>query len=486
MRISPSSTDALNKGLAWIFLIASLVYFTYLAWATELFFGGADEIVHYWMSRHSWQHPLKFLDLWGKPLYTLLSSPFSQFGFESLRLFNVIVGLLTAFLVYRILKESNVRHAWLGIPLTLASPVYFALMSAALTEALFSLILVFGLLLFLREKHITAAFVLSMLPFSRNEGFVILMAFGLLFIWRREFRSIPFLLSGYLIFSLIGWIVFSDFLWLWHQNPYQGGDIYGRGELLHFVKEVPRTTGLLITLFAALGWMILLLPKPWQDRLGIKTSAVLWGSLMPFALFFGAHSLIWWYGHGLSLGLTRVIGAVTPLLSIPAAWLLSGLTSKIKSEWIQFIVLFLVLTPIIIYPFKLYHPPQRAWADQTYTKEAATWFKESPYSTRILYYYDPRFLFYTDRDPYNVEYTRDQLPNKDSLSMDVPVGSIVAWDAHFGNNEGKTPRKKIMNDRNFRLVKQFMPVDTIWVLNHYPFEILLFERIEGDTTPVRK
>jgi hypothetical protein len=46
-----------------------------------------DGIMHYYISNASWQNPSLFLDHWGKPLFILLSSPFSQFGFAGIVFF---------------------------------------------------------------------------------------------------------------------------------------------------------------------------------------------------------------------------------------------------------------------------------------------------------------------------------------------------------------------------------------------------------------
>jgi hypothetical protein len=464
----------------WFLLPASALWFLYLAFANKGFYGGADEVVHYWMSRYSWQHPLLFLDLWGKPLFTTLSSPFSQMGFEWLRVFNVLAGLTTAYIAFRILKEASVKHAWLGFILTLGAPVYFALLPSALTEVLFSLLLMLGVWGLTRSFSLWPAFLLSFLPFARNEGFVILIALVPWLIYRKKYAAIPLLLSGYLIFSLIGWLVFRDFLWLWHGNPYKGNPMYGSGELLHFVKEIPRSTGLIITTSAFIAWIVSLLPDDKLSRIGLRKGPIVILSLLGFVPYFAAHSYVWWAQAGNSLGLVRVLGAVSPLLSLPAAWLISALLTRLPRLWMQYSVAAVLVYFILIVPFRQQRPPSKANDINKLSLEAAQWLNNSEYSQRMLYFYDPTFLFYAGRDPYDKTKSWERLPNKQELSDGIPDGSIVVWDAHFGNNEGQTPRDKLLNDNGFKLIRSFTPPDTIYVLNGFPYEILILERIPND------
>jgi len=61
-----------------------------------------DSIQHYLISRYSWVHPYLFFDHWGKPIFTILSSPFSQFGFKGIQIFNLLNLVGTQFALYLI------------------------------------------------------------------------------------------------------------------------------------------------------------------------------------------------------------------------------------------------------------------------------------------------------------------------------------------------------------------------------------------------
>src|SRR5580700_943620 len=59
-----------------------------------------DGIRHYIISRYSWNHSYLFLDHWGKPFFTLVSSPFSRFGLLGINAFNLVCFILSSVLCY--------------------------------------------------------------------------------------------------------------------------------------------------------------------------------------------------------------------------------------------------------------------------------------------------------------------------------------------------------------------------------------------------
>ncbi len=50
----------------------------------------ADSINHFLYAHYAPPHPELYLNHWAKPLFTLLASPFAQFGFIGIKLFNIL------------------------------------------------------------------------------------------------------------------------------------------------------------------------------------------------------------------------------------------------------------------------------------------------------------------------------------------------------------------------------------------------------------
>ena len=66
-----------------------------------------DGVQHYQIARFSWRHPELFLDLWGKPLFTLLASPFAQFGHTGVVVFNTVVAVISGLIGVRALRTAG-------------------------------------------------------------------------------------------------------------------------------------------------------------------------------------------------------------------------------------------------------------------------------------------------------------------------------------------------------------------------------------------
>lgn len=481
-RLILSGADA---KLAALFLLILAVFFGYLAIVTREYYGGADEIVHYWMARFSWKHPELFLDLWGKPMYTTLASPVAQLGFEAIRLFNVLLALLTALFSFLILRMIKTRYAFTVIPLLLFAPVYFPVIPAALTEVLFGLVLVLFIYLFLSGKADFATVLVSFLPFARNEGIVLLPVIGLLFLFLRYYRGIALLLVGHVLMSIIGWLVFGDVLWLIHQNPYRGNDLYGSGNLFHFAEATKYTTGLIMAVLAAAGWVLMTIKLCRREcRHERSTIVFLYLGSMLFLVYFLAHSVAWYIGGGLSLGLIRVIAGVVPLAAMAAAWFLSYLAERIPSQWLRALLLALVILPSILYPLYVFRPPRPESDMQKPGRLAAEWILANyPEDTRIVCF-DPRILFLLDRDPWDSESTNAHLHWRDYPSKSLRTGEVMVWDAQFGGAEAGIARELLTSDSSLTEVAAFRPIDTTYVMGSFFYEILVFEKtgVKPDST----
>ena len=95
-----------------VLLLLFATLFVVIAAYSESSEGGADNFVHYRISKYAFKYPHLFLDLWGKPLFNVLSSVFAQFGYIGIEIFNIIIAILTTVLGYRILGKFGKSYNW--------------------------------------------------------------------------------------------------------------------------------------------------------------------------------------------------------------------------------------------------------------------------------------------------------------------------------------------------------------------------------------
>ncbi|MCC6684471.1 MAG: DUF2029 domain-containing protein [Bacteroidia bacterium] len=282
--------------------------------------GFGDSICHYLIARGAWKNPVMFLDLWGKPVYTVLSAPFAHLGFTAAKLFNIIVmAVACAFTYHTALKLQLKYAAWVVLFFFFASETIEVTVSA-FTEPVFALVLIAGLFYLSGKKPVAGTIILSFLPFARQEGLIILCVLAVYLLASRNYKAIPFMLVGHLVLGAAGWPVFHDFLWTIHQNPYSGKvDTSGvRNWDYFFVKMYymfgPVTCYLLLAGLAALVYEFMLLLKTKADKSVFLSKSLLVGG--SFTSVFTAHSIFWVTGMFASIGLTRVIIGVVPAIAL--------------------------------------------------------------------------------------------------------------------------------------------------------------------------
>ncbi len=462
-------------------LVAAYTILVFLSEGTQ---GGADDISHYRRSRYAFQFPEFFIYHWGKPFFTALTSPFAQFGFNGVRIFNVLAGATTAYFTYRTAKLLKFNHPVLLIFLVISSPLYTVLMLSGMTEILFSLMLILSIFLFFKKQYIWSALLLSFIPFVRNEGVVVMPLFLVAYAWQKQWRAMPFLLVGFVFYSIVGSFHFDDILWVIHQMPYKGTaeSIYGSGKLLHYVKSSDYIFGIALSYLLIAGLMLWLADPLLKQRKDLKGWLMeMLVAYMPFLVYFAAHSYIWWKGMGNSVGLVRVMTAIIPSAALLGAFAWSRVLGwiPVPKIWKQAATAVFCIFLVTI-PHRVYKIPVPLAGTQKLVKEASVWLKNSGYFENRIFYYDPFFTHFMKLSPYDEVRSHQFVYNREEPEDGIQDGEIVIWDAHFSANEGRFPLENIMDNPGFKLLHLVRPVKTFKVLGGYEYEIYIFQRIMED------
>ena len=485
-----------SSKLIFFLLLSLFILFFLLSYFSEGTFDAGDGICHYSFSRYSWQHPYLFLNSWAKPFFTLLSSPFSQFGLLGLNVFNILCALVSSFVCYKLIKLTELDYPFIVIIFLCFAPVYFPTMNSGLTEPFFGLVLITSIYLIYEQEFFWGILLVSFLPFVRSEGFLILPLFAIVLIIMRRHRSIPLLGFGTIIYSFIGSFYYKDLFWIINKNPYNGniGDVYGHGELLHFVKSYYYIWGYTLALlfvisviFICISVVDMLTNKDieMEDKIGCYTDAILiYGS---FLVYFVAHSIFWWKGMAGSLGLLRVIAGVMPCSAIICFYGLDSILAPIQNKIIQYIIVAIVLISVIASPFQHDYFPYKPDTEQALVKQAGDWFKTSPYKNKVIYYAYPYLTYELNADNFDSVMVRELGVLYSTIKAKginaIPDSSVIFWDGHFGPNECRLPLNKLMNDPNFNLIKSFVPETNVTTLNNKSFAVYVFTKLH---TPLLK
>lgn len=427
-----------------------------------------DGIMHYLFARYAPSSPILYLDHWAKPVFTIISSPFAQFGLHGVFVYNLCCSFAGGFLVMLALRPAGMFVAEIAMWATITSPQLFMANFSGLTEPTFSVIIAAGIYLISVKKYPLAALIWSFLPLSRTEGFFLLPLFALFFLLKRNVLSFLLLGTGSLLFSIIGGFAKGDFLWLIAQNPYKGEALYGNGTWNHFLNKSEFIWGVPGTILLLGG---LILPLVFKNKIKPIPNLPLWLTHSLVVVFFLLHSILWWKGLFGSLGLIRVMAAMAPVYALTMVRPLQLITPLLKNIWSYEISLTAFVSVLAFTPIKQYDPPVKPDGNLILMKECAEWLDEKYEGElpRLSYSY-PLFSWVLDVNHFDINQHVDISGlDKDRPASTLQKGELVVWDSFFG--PGTRRRfEQFSEDTLFKEIKRFQQVDSSGL------SIVIFER----------
>lgn len=471
--------------IIYLILLLAFIAGVILIFLTTNSFGGGDNFSHYKFAHWGWKYPELLFSHWGKPVFTILISPFAQFGINGARFYNLLMGFLTALVIWKLALHFNFKNSALSLLLVLFTPIYFILMFTILTEVSFSFFFALAVLLFFKKKYLLSAIVVSFLPMVRTEGIVLFPLFIVAYSLKKQWLIIPVLTTGFWIITLFGLPFNDDFWWLITKMPYSGDakDIYGSGSLFRFINDTRGILGYPIWILFVIGLLVSLVHWGKIDK--YKFSETFYFLLLipgSYIVFLSAHSFAWWQGMGNSLGLIRVIGSVTPFAALTALpglnWLHAWLKSKNKLA--ANIITTALLIWIMILGINTHRSGFRLSRPEILVGQAADYLKENKLDKHKIFYFDPYLIVELGLDPFDKSMSAEGIPNKMHPAISMPDSSIVIWDAHFGPNQGRIPLSRLKNSNELTLLKVIKPANPFKVLGGYDYAVYIFQKIPGN------
>ncbi len=444
------------KYVVLAFCVAWLVYFML---KNEIPTDPGDGIMHFFIAQGSWYQPELFLHHWGKPFFILVSSPFAQFGFNGMVVFNILVFSSTVLLGFRILTKLGVS-VWLQLlfPLILlvAHDTTETLLGG-LTEPLFNLAVMLSLWLLLEKKWMWFAIVVSFMPFMRSEGQLPIVLGIMLLIFNRSYKTIPFIFTGFIAYALIGLIVYSDFWWYFTKSAYSmGNSMYGQGTWDHYLlsyKNYLGNPGLYILLLGIPCMLILLVKKRWNDF------QFNW-AFYSYGIFLGIvvlHSYFWATGQNGSAGLTRIATQGVPVVLLLNLYYISRF--KLSNHWVSSIIFFVFggIMTLTLVNTKIY--PKKSDALEHQVIAAADFLKKQHLTNEKVYYHYPLFSFRYGENPFQpdrklIHYSFSNFD--ESMKTVLKPGDFIVRDSHFGPMEANAQLKDINRHPELVIVGEFV------------------------------
>jgi len=174
---------------------------------------------HHLISRYAWKHPQLFLDVWNRPLYTVVTALPASFGFRLNQLVHIGMSTVVIWLTMRLAQRVGVKRTGLIAPLMLAQPAFLSVSWAPMTDQLFLIVFLGACILLIDEHPRVAGLVIGLAPLVRLEGLLLVLLWSVM-LFRRGYRTFVMPWFGLLAWVLAGLPVYGDPLWLFNANPY--------------------------------------------------------------------------------------------------------------------------------------------------------------------------------------------------------------------------------------------------------------------------
>ncbi|MGE5108259.1 MAG: hypothetical protein ACM3H8_11985 [Sphingobacteriales bacterium] len=443
------------------------VFFIIMLMLSFLFSGTGDEgdsVMHYLMARHAFGRPAFFFDQWAKPVYVMLAAPFAQLGFWGVKLMNILLACGSIWFTYKTAKNLVVPFPWMAAVIFVFIPMNISLILSGLTEPLFAFVLIWGIYKLVNDEYYRGLTLLSFLPFVRSEGLIVLCVLLVYLIIKEQYQLIPILATGHVVYSLLGYFVHKDFLWVFNNMSYATwSSAYGSGKWTHFISKLPEIAGKAGAIFTFIGifWGLILLIKWFRKKITLTEEKELFLVYGIFVTFFIGHSAFWALGIFNSMGLLRVMVGAMPLFAIVILQGMHFVIAPLQQFSINRYILYFLFGVMVIYPFSNdvfalhWERDLVLKADQYADRELAVFVKRNyPDYKKYEFYYEPCYLSVVLNQNYFNEKEHKRLLNAFENSQFADKCFII-WDDWFAIQEGRITLEKIEQDSRFEKIKVF-------------------------------
>lgn len=514
-------------------VLASLIFFLISVYIGAISEGdtiaGEESFNHFLISKYSLIHPELFLNLYGRPVFTILSAFPAQFGILGVKVMNILITIGYSILSYKIAKKLHLKYPLIAFFTCLLIPYASLSELTSLSEPLAALLSILVFYLAIEGRYLSASLIISFLPYTRPETIFLLLLWIIFLLSKKEYMNILFCLFGTLVFQSIGFLYYKDLFWLITQNPnlsnpstyvYKASPfvylsniqvfanpvfslliLFGivsffssckkaiminRRLLLLFLYMWPLTNLLLISvsqwigIFGAYRYLRYLIPlipfvalfsakgyeEIMRNRISFKLLVLTLLLFVYWVIFPPGDADIFYHSPWLDI---LLITSLTIVFGIVTLVLPIFKLYHLRSQ-IVMIVIFFASIGALVFSYKLPLPLNE---EQEVMKQVAVWIKENGYSERKMYYFYPYLSYLLDHDPYSTKHVEAIGAIK---THPIENKALIVWDGHFSPNEENIPLTSLWNSPKYKLLKIFVPEKKLLTENDSLFEVFIFQK----------
>jgi hypothetical protein len=418
-------------------------------------FGGLENILQYRNAKFSFEHPELLFG--SNPFYTLLLVPFSQFGYLIAKTFNLLLAVFTLLLSARIVNKLFPGNELFTLILIAFSPVFFQLSASCLPGILFGFLLVAAIYLFIQNRYVFSAVVLSFIPLVDITGLMILIVFIVAFILNRTYRFIPYFFVGIVLYSIIGYFVSGDILWLIHKfSNFLEKPVNDNDNFYHSIKNSFSLFGIPLIILIITGvicWLAEIL-KNFSIR---KTNTILFIAIAgSWISLFAVYTCLWWRNLADSEALIWKIAGIIPLATLTAIKAFEFISEKIKNKNILYGIFSVFALLQVLLLFTQNNLLLKADISEQLMKKGTNYIRFNEEGKKV-FYFDPLIAHYLELDPFDSTQCSSVIADKQQPSNSMNWGDVLVWNTQISPEYAGLTIKNLKADPHLKILEAFRP-----------------------------
>lgn len=327
--------------IKWALVALAAVYVLYVLWGLLSPYTWDDDCPNrYYHTLEAWTNPNHLISMWNRPLWVWLFFFPAKLGTFIVPIIMSFISVLAGYYCYKSAIKLDLKYPLLAGVFLLLQPYFMGVGRDAMTEPLAACIIVAGVYLYLSKRYLPFVLIGSLLPLARAELVILLGLWAVGLIIHKQWKYIPLLGLGVLLWSLLALVIKGDFFYILNETLFKetGENRYGNSEFTTYLSRYFYVIGPVVFYYFIIGLLA-----------SIKLKRI---DLMVFTQFvvgFAIYTLFAWkinLGH--SAAFLRNLIPLSPLVAIIALVGFNYLIDVIQTKEQRVLASVLAILPMVL------------------------------------------------------------------------------------------------------------------------------------------
>ena len=299
-----------------------------------------DDSCHFNYNRHFFSYYFhESVSSWSRLGRVWLFALPAQFGLKGVQIFSGLLFLLTIYFAYKILIIKKVKYAEWVVLIIGFQPVLFNISYSVLAELPAAFLIVLAYYLYKKDKYIWVMIASSFIFNFRTEYYYVAGLFFLIFLFKKRWNVLPFILTGPVVWFLHSWITSGNImLFFYDLGLHSRLPRISEGiEFIFYFWRSFQIYGLLQVLFFLTAIIVLLFNRQIKDYILILL--IILGGI-------GFHTLAALKGLNVScsVGQLRYVAVVGPMVGVISCVGISWFFGLLKNKIVKILIGILLIS----------------------------------------------------------------------------------------------------------------------------------------------